>query len=558
MSNDLERALADLADAAERSARHGLLAEAALPFTLHRVIGKVRRRRAARAVGSGALALVVLTGAAGALNAGLDVERPQPPATVPTSVAERTAFCGVSDEDVARTSTLDDTLELRNLTTAVVTTAEPFRFVVQGVNRSSRPLVVGQDRDGRDTVLLMRGGTVVAAGFVASPVWDRSLTIGSGEALTWDGPAVVDDCAARDGVTRAPVGDYEMWLLSDLDIDGTDARTVGGPWPITLIDAPSTPVPTLWPSPSICEQPDEALAELADPTRYPVPLGFSAPTPGASAVDVPPGLTATLGATGDETPAILSVSADIVLVRDHVIVGGTSLEPDAAGGYGTYAAATALRACPPGGDARSLTEAALVDPGEYGAWVVASVFLAGSTEETLVIAGPWALTLTEPGVDPVAEAFRCGAPLTFTAGSLPDAGGLTLTADLPADGWRTFGMGPAWSATLGTDAGRTILANVSTPLHVALTDDDGVVVGRTFSGDVAVDLYTAGPDASTVLPGTSEVAGCGASLAPGTYWAWPFAEAVLKEVQEANAEAFAPPAGVEVVIGAPTRVTLTD
>ncbi len=558
MSNDLGRALADLADAAERSARRGLLAEAALPFMLHRVIGTVRRRRAARAVGSGALALVVLAGAAGALNAGLDPERPRPPAAVPTSVAERTAFCGVSDEDLARTAARDDTLELRNRTTAVVTTTDPFRFVVQGANRSSRPLVVGQDPDGADTVLLTRDGTVVAAGSIASPVRDRSLTIGSGEALTWDGPAAVHDCAALDGVTRAPAGDYEMWLLSDLDIDGTDVRAVGGPWPITLTDVPSTPVPTLWPSPAICEQSDEALAELADPTRYPVPLGFSAPTPGASAVDVPPGLTASLGATGDETPTIQSVSADIVLVRDHMIVGGTSLEPDASGGYGTYAATTPLRACPPGGDARSLTAERLVDPGEYGAWVVASVFLAGSTEETLVIAGPWTLTLTEPGADPVADLFRCGAPLTFTADSLPDAGGLTLTADLPADGWRTFGMGPRWSATLGTDAGRTILANVSTPLHVAFTDDDGVVVGRTFSGDLAVDLYPAGPDASTALPGTSEATGCAALLAPGTYWAWPFAEAVLKEVQEANGEAYAPPAGLVVVVGAPTRVTFTD
>lgn len=112
MSHDLERALGDLADAAARAAEHGLVGEPSAGAMLARIATRVRRRRTAKVVGAGALALVLVGATAGAVDAGLThrdtlppVETPTVtvpptpgPSTSPTTTGLPGLVCGASDE----------------------------------------------------------------------------------------------------------------------------------------------------------------------------------------------------------------------------------------------------------------------------------------------------------------------------------------------------------------------------------------------------------------------------------------------------------------------------
>lgn len=110
MSHDLERALGDIADAAARAAERGLVGEPSVGAMLTRIATRVRRRRTAKLVGTGALALVLVGATAGAVDAGLTHRTPLPPietpttsptpwpTTSPTTTGVAGLVCGASDE----------------------------------------------------------------------------------------------------------------------------------------------------------------------------------------------------------------------------------------------------------------------------------------------------------------------------------------------------------------------------------------------------------------------------------------------------------------------------
>lgn len=417
MSHDLERAFGDLADAAARAAERGILAGPAVEPTLHRIVTKVRRRRAARTAGAGALALVVLAGSAGVVD-GLERRSPGPPAGTPSASA--TALCGAS---TAQVEALDDGaapgLTLENRTAPVVSTAEPFHFVAAGVN-GGEPLVV--DGWWEHTVLLARDGSVVASSLLGIPL--ETTTVGTGETFLWDGPAVVYDCATLDGVTRAPAGDYELWLVAKVAPAGAGAEpadVVGGPWPITLTDDQPSPGPTYESSPGPAFEPsatgtsspptiadatrcgasDDGLSALDWPITEPMVVGITAPPVEPVAVGEVPNLTITVDNVGAEKVDLGTANPRVVLTRDHVIVGGVafgtgSRGPALAGESTEYSLTEPLVACVPGGDALDAGGPALT-PGDYGAWVVLTVRPLGATEDRLALGGPFAVTLTGAG-----------------------------------------------------------------------------------------------------------------------------------------------------------------
>lgn len=134
-----------------------------------------------------------------------------------------------------------------------------------------------------------------------------------------------------------------------------------------------------------------------------------------------------------------------------------------------------------------------------------------------------------PAVDPTAgtpaaDLFRCGEPVDVTIHTLPDAGGLTLAADLPDHGWGD--VPPAWSVTIGSSDDSLHIAAGSAAGNLALVDDQGVVAGFVVPGrgpqrTVVVGTDARGVDATGVLDGPTLVVPCSDQLR-GTYTAWPF------------------------------------
>ncbi len=393
MSHDLERAFGDLADAAARAAGRGLLAAPSMEPTLHRIVGTVRRRRAARAVGASGLALALVVGTAGAVNAGwfggtADSARPVVPATpIPDPV--RTGLCGATTAQLEALATALPSLVVTNETANLVGAEDPFGFHVQ----AGEPFAATEG----SSVVLVSHGRAVGAGFVSEPA-DSGLTD------RWDGAAVVYDCSTLDGVTRAGAGDYEMWLVATVTVAGQEPTLVArGPWEITLADS-ATPGPTSAPSPAAeltaCGASDEGLYALDDPFVAAQAVGVTAPPISPVPVDGVPGLTISVDNRSAEDIALATALPRVVLTRDHVIVGGAYFGAGSRGPAGDgesidFSLTEAVRGCRAGGDALDGDGPALT-PGEYGAFVVLTVRPLGTTQDTVAVGGPFALTLTAP------------------------------------------------------------------------------------------------------------------------------------------------------------------
>ncbi len=395
MSHDLERAFGDLADAAARAAGRGLLAAPSMEPTLHRIVSTVRRRRAARAVGASGLALALVVGTAGAVNAGwfggtADSARPVVPATpIPDPV--RTRLCGATTAQLEALATALPSLVVTSQTADAVSAGDPFQFMAD----ASVPLAATSD----SSVALVRDGRVVGAGVVAEPA-EMGMT------SSWSGPAVVDGCATLDGVTRAGAGDYEMWLVATVTLAGQEPTLVArGPWSITLSDdLPPEPGPTESPAPPAtvfaCGASDEALYALDDPFTAPQPIGITAPPVDPVAPDGVPGLTISVDNLDAEPVDLAGAQPAVVLTRGHVIVGGAelgigSMGPARVGESTEFVLTSPLHSCPAGGDALDTGGPAL-SAGDYGAFVVLTVQRLGTTSRTLAVGGPFALTLTAP------------------------------------------------------------------------------------------------------------------------------------------------------------------
>lgn len=320
----------------------------------------------------------------------------------------------------------------------------------------------------------------------------------------------------------------------------------------------SAPAALVLPSGLACGDAEDLLLQLGDPQVTRPVLAVTASYLPDTAVDAVLRASVSVGPLGAETLDLTGAAVTLVLVRDGVIVGGGAFDQGSAGstptsGTGEFRMTDAPRACPGG---------APLTGGEYAAWVVVTATPPGAAQPVLNAGGPWALTLTEPGVtaEPVAQYFRCGEPLPFTAQTRP-LDGLTLAADMP----ETWGPGTQWSATVGTSGGDTILANVGLVPRIVFVDPAGLVAGFAWGSSGAVELLEAGPTTTATLEGPTYVLACGpdggttdaddTGLAPGPYDAWPFATAVPKEVQHADGTAEVPPASPVLVVGEPHRVT---
>ncbi len=393
MSHDLERAFGDLADAAARAAGRGLLAAPSMEPTLHRIVGTVRRRRAARAVGASGLALALVVGTAGAVNAGWFGNGPAVVPATPSPIATpvSTGLCGATTAQLEALTSALPSLVVTSMTADAVSAGDPFRFMAD----ASVPLAATSD----SSVALVRDGRVVGAGVVAEPA-EMGMT------SSWSGPAVVDGCATLDGVTRAGAGDYEMWLVSTVTLTGGEPTLVArGPWSITLSDGlPPEPGPTESPAPPAtvfaCGASDEALYALDDPFTAPQPIGITAPPVDPVALDGVPGLTISVDNLDAEPVDLAGAQPAVVLTRGHVIVGGaelgiSSMGPARVGESTEFVLTSPLHSCPAGGDALDTGGPALT-AGQYGAFVVLTVQRLGTTSQTLAVGGPFALTLTAP------------------------------------------------------------------------------------------------------------------------------------------------------------------
>lgn len=235
MSVDLIRTLDDLAEAAAQAASRGIVSDRSIGPTLSRLTRAVRRRRAARSAGAGLLALALLGLTGGAAGGGWFTRMPVAAAPSPVADPVRTGLCGTTTRQLDALAAALPSLVVTNRTTSVVTSEDPFRFYVQ----ASTSFVATQD----SSVVLVRDGVVVGAGFVAEPVE-------TGLSDAWDGPAVIYDCSRLDDVTRTTTGRYEMWLVSQVTLAGqAPARLARGPWEIQLSPGAAAPAPTAWPSP---------------------------------------------------------------------------------------------------------------------------------------------------------------------------------------------------------------------------------------------------------------------------------------------------------------------
>ncbi|MDM7832274.1 hypothetical protein [Cellulomonas edaphi] len=206
-------------------------------------------------------------------------------------------------------------------------------------------------------------------------------------------------------------------------------------------------------------------------------------------------------------------------------------------------------------------------PGDYDLWVTQSVgytvdgtevHARASVDVPLVVGpdgtpSPGAAQSADPTAGtPAEQYFACGEPVDLTIHTLPDAGGLTLAADLPATGW---GERPAsWSVTVGTHGGAAVTAHGSPAGSLALVGPDGDVAGFVVPARGPLRTIDVGPRSTEVLHGPTRVLPCEDEPLRGTYTAWPFVVETTSDDATSDGEAVA--AGPQVVVVAnPQAVT---
>ena len=334
---------------------------------------------------------LLVVGTAGAVNAGWFGSGPAAVPATPSPIASpvSTGLCGATTAQLEALATALPSFVVTNATANIVGATDPFRFRAAG----------SFDETSGSSVALVRDGRVVGAGFVAEPAQ-------TGLTDRWDGPAVVYDCSAHDGVTRVGAGGYEMWLVATVTPSGGEPTLVArGPWDITLSnEAAPEPSATAHPSPgaalTACGAPDDGLYALADPFTAPQAVGITAPPISPVAVDGVPGLTITVESLAAEAISLGSAHPRVVLTRDHMIVGGAEFGSGSPGGApvgqsADFSLTSPVTTCPAGGDALD-TGGPQLTPGEYGAFIVLTVRPLGTTQDTVAVGGPFALTLTAP------------------------------------------------------------------------------------------------------------------------------------------------------------------
>ena len=576
----------------------------------------VRRRRALRTGGVAALAVLVVGGAAGGVNAGLGAWRGGPPADGSSLAAVgdwagQFARCGQPMGSGVQLVLPDvpsygDSSALQGAALRVdgATTSMPADGEWAGTLT-----LAGQGLDGRegwtwgtDLTVFDDSNTVVgvqtaaqvpdaegidewlagaAPSFALEPfplVSDVSLGLASCEQyLTGGGPSEL-----------AP-GDYHLMITqtaSVLDADGTRhdlRRSTAASLTITAGDPVAGP--TLE-SATACGASDDQLAKLADPELNPHAFAVEAEFAGEAHVGqrVPVGYTLDLGEwTVGEARAVLTSDGAIVGDVDYSFTplanGASQVE---SGPPQDCAARAAAKSEPEDGFPLAA--------GHYELWLGLNLSRGG--EHALMAAGPWPLTLhprPTPGEQSDIDTARWDTAFAqrdalFPCGQVPDADALAVAlgysdaqrrttpvaissvdvpAGYPSPSWSD------WSATLRPFEADEVEVDVLVGPHFAFVGPDGVqgftapVVETVTHGVVGADGWTSpGAPASLVgcgPDGTAAASWAEEGLPAGTYQAYPLVSVVVTQVTSngstSQPDYTDPTAGVVLLVGPPQPVS---
>jgi len=323
-------------------------------------------------------------------------------------------------------------------------------------------------------------------------------------------------------------------------------------------------------SSAVCGASDDALGRLTSPaaTVGLTETGIAPAVPTAGRV-----MTMRIDNLAAETIALLSARPRVVVVRDHVVVGGGVFDggtrgPAQAGESTDFTMSNPLWACAGDGSAPDAATTQALPAGQYEVWVLADVTPVASATPQTIAGGPFALTLLDPSsgspLDSADNVFRCGMPLPFDEATVPQPAGLWLAADIPTT-WAAGDSTPPWTAVLTASDARTIDVTVAGPVELAFVGSDGLVKARTFTDAIGMQDVTATSGSPVTLQGNTWVSGClpggtiggmitAAPLPAGTYTVWAFAPVTINHVTPDTGVTYEPGA---IVVAVPPAVTVT-
>ena len=397
MSHDLGRALGDLADAAARSASRGIVAEPAVGPTLERLVTRVRRRRAARVVGTGALALVLVGVTAGAVDAGLThrtnlppvetpaVTAPPTPTSEPTTAPSGTSVidpagmqCGGALQQLGGSDVPEAPawVSAPPAPTTPTDRAPAWTVTVHNLSATTMSLI-----DTAPTLVLTRADGAGVVGGGAFDTGDRGpAEAGQSTDYRMTKPPTAcasDGASVLDGVAPLEPGDYRAWVVvTATPLGATEPVQVAGFWfPLTFVDpADAQPLTSA----------DDLFACGAplpfDESTVPMPAGLwlapDHPEQGWTTTSTPDWhakLTVTdarrvdLTARGDVQLAFVGQDG---LVKARTFTDALGMQDVTVAGDepATLQGTTTVSACLPNGQIGGMAQSAPLAPGTYTVW----------------------------------------------------------------------------------------------------------------------------------------------------------------------------------------------
>lgn len=315
----------------------------------------------------------------------------------------------------------------------------------------------------------------------------------------------------------------------------------------------------------MCGEPAPTAAEISDPTAATWQLdGQAVLDEGLGVVNVS---TRLVDGDGDLVTwdAARPVASTVMALQDGLVVAQstTAYAQDESFNPGDYVITDHLV------DGASCGGTGPLPAGDYEFVVVQTVLVGEESTPVEMLGGPWPATvpegvLADPQADAESDRELVEARATLAAllaaepsGTFPSCGASVETmddgapplmlADVPL-GERVYAPGEdlALYASLRTTEGRSVIGNAGTNgAHLVLTQR-GRVVGTVYRDTEDVDLVGLGPDDALTVPLTGRLQLCEVPmtdgpqllLPPGAYQAYAVMEVMLKEITEADGEAF--------------------